>query len=118
MEQFKNLFLNATNNTMKYVFGQSAEIIYEIIEEKFRIKREEISEKTSEFYSHLEKLIGSEGARVIQNTSLRCLCLKLQEEYEEVEEHLLILDELYKKKFELLFPSQNKHDLMRSGMSN
>jgi len=39
--------------------------------------------------------------------SIKRLCLKLKEEYEEVESHFSVLDELYDIKFKLLVPSQN-----------
>jgi len=40
-------------------------------------------------------------------TSIRRLWLKLKEEYEAVESHFSVLDELYDIKFKLLVPSQN-----------
>lgn len=39
------------------------------------------------FYSYLEKLVGSEGAHIIRNTSIKRLCLKLRREYEEIEKY-------------------------------
>ena len=39
--------------------------------------------------------------------SIKRLCLKLKEEYEEVESHFSVLDELYDIMFKLLVPSQN-----------
>jgi hypothetical protein len=38
---------------------------------------------------------------------IKRLCLKLKEEYEEVESHFSVFNELYDIKFKLLVPSQN-----------
>ena len=54
--------------------------------------------------SHLEKLPGKEGARIIHTLSIKRLCQKLKQEYEQVEDHFLVLDEKYEMKFKLLAP--------------
>jgi len=105
VERFGELLFEATDDTMRRVFGKSAELIYALMERHVRVKREEVDEKTEAFYSYLEKLLGSEGARIIQNTCIKRLCLKLQREYEEVEKYFSVLDELYEIKFKLLTPS-------------
>jgi hypothetical protein len=88
---------------MRHIFGKSAESIYALMEKHVKVKPEEVDNKKIEaFYSYLERLLGSEGACIIQNTSIKRLCLKLQREYEEVEKYFSTLDELYEIKFKLL----------------
>jgi len=90
------LLFEKMNATMGQVFGASAsEVIYRLVERGLSLKREEIGEKIEAFCAYLEKLLGSEGALIIQATSLKRLCLKLQGEYEEVERYFSFLDELY-----------------------
>jgi len=68
------------------------------------LKREEVGEKIEAYYAYLEKLLGSEGAQIIQKPSVKRLCLKLRREYEEIEKYFSFLDELYEIKFKLLAP--------------
>jgi hypothetical protein len=106
MKRFGELLFEATDDTMKLVFGKSAsKLIYTFMERHVTVKREEIGEKIHDFYSYLEKLLGSKGAQIIQATSLKRLCLKLKREYEEVEMYFSFLDELYEIKFKLLASS-------------
>jgi hypothetical protein len=108
LERFGELLFEAIDDTMRWVFGKSTELIYTLMERHVMVKREEIGEKIEVFYSYLERLLGSEGAHVIQNASIKRLCLKLQREYEEVEKYFTVLDELYEIKFKLLIPSSKK----------
>lgn len=106
MERFDELLFEATDGTMRRVFGErGSDLIYRLMERHALLKRKEIARNIEAFYSHWEKLLGSEGTRIIQATSLRCLCLKLRREYEEVETYFSILDELYEIKFKLLASS-------------
>ena len=105
MERFGELLLEAIDDTMRQVFGESAsELIYRLMEKHVSLKREEAGEKIEVFYAYLKKLLGSEGAQIIQATSLKRLCLKLRREYEEIEKYFSFLDELYEVKFKLLVP--------------
>ena len=106
MERFSELLLEAIDDTMRQVFGESAsELIYGFMERQVMVKREEVGEKIEVFYSYLEKLLGSEGAQIIQATSLKRLCLKLRREYKDIEMYFSFLDELYEIKFKLLASS-------------
>jgi len=106
MERFGELLFEAMDYTIRLVFGESAsELIYRFIERQVLLKREEVGEKIEVFYSYLDKLLGSEGARVIQSASLKRLCTKLRREYEEMETYFSFLDELYEIKFKLLVSS-------------
>jgi len=103
MKRFGELLFEAIDDTMRLVFGESAsKLIYTLMERQVLLKRKEVGGKIEVFYSYLEKLLGAEGARVIKETSLRRLCLKLRREYEEVERYVSLLDELYEIKFKLL----------------
>jgi len=105
MKRFGELLFETTDDTMKRIFGEStSEMIYGFMERHVMVKREEVGERMEVFYSHLEKLLGSEGEQIIRETSLRRLCLKLQREYEEIETYLSFLDKLYEVKFKLLAP--------------
>jgi hypothetical protein len=108
LERFGQLLFESIDDTMRRVFGKSAELIYTLMERHVRVKREDFGENVEVFYSYLERLLGSEGAHVIQSASIKRLCLKLQREYEEVEKYFTVLDELYEIKFKLLTPSSKK----------
>jgi hypothetical protein len=108
LERFDELLFEATDYTMRQIFGESAKLIYTLIEEHVKVKREEVGEKIGIFYSYLEKLLGSEGAHIIQNASIKRLCLKLQQEYEEVEKYFAVLDEFYEIRFRLLVSSSKE----------
>jgi len=106
MKGFGELLFETMDETMRRVFGESAsELIYAVMERHVSLKREEIGEKVEVFYAYLEMLLGSERARIIQNVSLKLLCLKLKREYEEVQSYFSVLDKLYEIKFKLLPPS-------------
>ena len=109
MEGFGELFFEAMDDTIRQVFGKfTSALIYGLMERQVMVKREEIGEKIAVFYAYLEKLLGSEGAQVIQTTSLKRLCLKLRREYAEIETYFSFLDKLYEVKFRLLAPLLNE----------
>ncbi|KPV64297.1 MAG: hypothetical protein AOA66_0257 [Candidatus Bathyarchaeota archaeon BA2] len=84
MEKFGALLFEAIDDTIRLVFGEStSELIYSLLERHVLLKREEVGEKVEVFYSYLEKLLDSEGALIVQNTSIKRLCFKLRQEYEE-----------------------------------
>ena len=103
MKRFGELLSEATDDTMRRVFGETAsELIYTLTETHASLKREEIGEKIEAFYAYLERLLGSERAQIIQGICLKRLCVKLRREYEEIERYFWFLDELYETKFKLL----------------
>jgi len=106
MEKFGELLFKTVDDTIRQVFGESAsELIYRLVERHVSLKREEVGDKIEVFYEFLEQLLGSERTQIIQDTSLRRLCLRLRREYEEVEKYFSFLDKLYEVKFKLLIPS-------------
>ena len=106
VERFGELLSEAINATMRRVFGESAsELIYRLSERQAFLKREEVGERIEAFQAYLQKLVGLEISQIILATSLKELCTTLQCEYEEIEKHFSLLDELYEVKFKLLAPS-------------
>ena len=110
MKRLNELLSETTDDTMRRVLGKPvSELIYRLMERHVVLKREEVGEKVEVFYAYLEKLLGSEGAQIIQATSLKRFLLKLRREYGEVERYFSVLDELYEIKFKLLVsPSAQK----------
>ena len=105
MKRFSELLFETVDDTMRQVFGESAsKLIYRLVEKHVSLRREEVGKKIEVFYAYLEKLLGSERVQIIQATSLKLLCLKLKQEYEEIETHFSLLDKLYEVKFKLLAP--------------
>jgi hypothetical protein len=118
MMEFGKLLSETMDLTIKQVFGESAsELIYGFMERQASLKRKEIGEDVESFYSYLERLLGSERTQAIHVVSLRQLCLKLRREYEEVERHLLLLDQLYEVKFKLLAMNGNQESSVCQGWS-
>jgi len=106
VERFEELLFEAIDDTVRQVFGESnSELIYALMERHVMVKQKDVGERIDAFHAYLEKLVGSEGAQIIQNTSIKRLCLKLRREYEEVKKYFSVLDELYELKFKLLIPS-------------
>ncbi|MFQ6073624.1 MAG: hypothetical protein ACE5KC_00245 [Candidatus Bathyarchaeia archaeon] len=102
MGKFRQLLFEATDETIRRVFGEScSELIYGLANRHVSLKQEEIGEKIGAFYAFLERLLGSERGQIIQATSLKLLCFRLQREYEDVERYFSFLDELYEIKFKL-----------------
>lgn len=106
MKSFGELLFETMDDTVRKVLGESAsELICRLIERHVSLKREKVGEKFEALFTFLKKLFGSEGAQIIQNTSLKRLYLRLWREYEDIERYFSFLDELYEIKFELLFSS-------------
>jgi len=77
---------NTIDNAIKQVFGKpTSETIRGFLKRHILFEQEKITIKIEVFYSYLEKLLGPEGAQLIQTTSLKNLCLKLEREYKKVE---------------------------------
>jgi len=80
-----DLLVSAVDETLKQVFKEEgAKVIYEFIENKCRLKREEIAGKAEDFSAGLERLLGS-AAPVIEKFILENLYSKLRLKYEETE---------------------------------
>ena len=106
MDSFNDLMFEALDDTLKLMLGES---ISELIHTSTALKLKHVNNKIEVTIDYLEKLLGKEGAQIIQTTSVKRLCLKLKQEYEEVEAHFLLLDQLYEMKFKLsASSSENK----------
>jgi hypothetical protein len=105
MEKFDELMFEALNDTLRLVLGETvSQLIYSLTKGQPLLQLNETSNSNVVSITYLEKLLGKEGAQIIQTISIKRLCLKLKREYEEVEAHFSFLDELYEMKFKLLAP--------------
>ena len=111
MEKFNDLMFETLDDTLRLVLGETvSQLIYSLTKRQPSLQLKEASNKNEVAISYLEKLLGKEGAQIIQTISIKRLCLKLKREYEEVEDHFSFLDELYEMKFKLSAPLLNgKH---------
>ena len=115
MQEFNKLLFEATDETLRQIFGEAAtELILTLMERQVLSKMEEMGERIEAFHAYLEKLLGSERAQIIHATSLKRLCLRLRQEYEEVERYFSVLDELYEIKFKLLTSPSGQEGLVCS----
>jgi hypothetical protein len=102
MNSFNDLMFESLDDTLKLMLGENiSELIHAFTERHTSLKLEEVNNKIDDTIAYLEKLLGKEGAQIIQTASIKRLCLKLKKEYEEVEAHFLLLDQLYEMKFKL-----------------
>jgi len=109
MERFGELLSGSLGVTIRQIFGESAsELIYSLMERQAHLKPEEAGKNIEAFHAYVRRLVGSEIAQIILAESLKKLCAEVQREYEQVESHFSLLDELYKIKFKLLTPSSNE----------
>ena len=108
MENFNELMFETLGDTLRLVLGETvSQLIYSLSKRQPSLQLEEANNKNEVTINYLEKLLGKEGAQIIQTISIKRLCLKLKREYEEVEAHFSFLDELYETKFKLLAPLLN-----------
>ena len=99
----------ALDDTLRLMLGERvSKLIHSLTERQATLKLEAVDNNIEGVISYLEKLLGKEGAQIIQTVSIKRLCLKLKQEYEDVESHFRVLDELYEMKFNLLASSLNK----------
>jgi hypothetical protein len=91
------------------VLGENvSELIRSLTERQPTLKLKEVSKNIEVIIAYLEKLLGKEGAQIIHAVSIKRLCFKLKQEYEEIEAHFLLLDDLYELKFKLSAPLLNE----------
>ena len=104
MDSFNNLMFEALDDTLKLMLGKN---LYELVH-SLKKRRLDASNEIDSTISYLEKLLGKEGAQIIRTASIKRLCHKLKQEYEEVEAHFLLLDQLYEMKFKLAASTTTK----------
>lgn len=104
MEKFDQLLSEALDDTLKLVLGENASAFIRSLVENQPSPQTDVEKSIDDTIAYLEKLVGTEGAQIIQAASIRRLCLKIKKEYEDVEAHFVFLDELYEMKFRLLSP--------------
>ncbi len=93
----------ALKDTLRTVLGENVSgLINSLTEKHLATEVTQSNNNIETKISYLEKLLGKEGTQVIQKQTMKRLCQKLKKEYQEVEEHFLILDELYEIKLKML----------------
>jgi len=109
IENINDLMFEVLDDAIRMVLGENASnLIHSLTEKQLAPKIKESSNNIGTVMAYLEKLIGKEGVQIIQITSIKRLCHKIKQEYEDVEAHFLVLDELYEMKGKLLAPLQNE----------
>jgi hypothetical protein len=80
-----NLLLDAVDETLRHIFKEGgAKVIFDFLENKCNLKREEIGEKPADFSAGLERFLGS-AAPVMEKMILKNLYSKLELKFEEKE---------------------------------
>ena len=80
-EEFKKLLLQTIDENLKQIFQETAtHIIYQFLENKYSLKREEIPEKMETFMEGLQEFFRS-GSRMIEQSILKELHMKLGLKY-------------------------------------
>ena len=83
--KLNDLLLSAVDETLKQVFKEAgAQVIYNFIENKCHLKREEIAEKPEDFSADLKRIMLS-AAAMIEKMILENLYSKLELKFEEKE---------------------------------
>ena len=109
MDRFNDLMFEALDDTLKLMLGESiSELIHSFTKRRQSLNLNEVSNEIESIIAYLEKLLGKEGAQIIRTVSIKRLCFKLKQEYEELEAHFLLLDQLYEMKFKLSASVTNK----------
>jgi hypothetical protein len=109
METFKELMFETLEETVRMILGENiSQLINSLKQRQTSLKLNENGNNNDVNITYLEKLLGKEGAQIIQAISIKRLYLKLKREFEEVEKYFVFLDELYEMKFRLLVSSSKK----------
>jgi len=82
-KDWNSFFAEAVDATLKQIFKEDgAKVIYEFLENHYRLKLEEVGEKPEVFSASLERLMVS-AAQVIEQTILKNLYSRLGLKFEE-----------------------------------
>ena len=112
MDAFDTLLKEALDDTLRIVLGDSvSDLVTSLTEKHVATKVPHNHDSIQTKISYLEKLLGKEGLQVIQTQTMKRLCQKLKQEYQEVEEHFVILDEMYEMKLKMLSQLQSQKTL-------
>jgi DNA-binding transcriptional regulator GbsR (MarR family) len=102
MDSFDDLMFEALDDTLRLMLGESvSKLIHAFTKKRQSLSAKKVSNEIEPTITYLEKLLGEEGTQIIRTASIKRLCSKLKQEYEEVEDHFLLLDQLYEMKFKL-----------------
>jgi len=96
-EEFKGILIEAIDEGLKSILGENGKkVIYYHLKELYGLEREEIPEKLEIFTEYINKIFGL-GAKIIEITIIKTLCLKLKLEYKEKKTKFIdYIEELYK----------------------
>ena len=109
MDRFNDLMFEALDDTLKLMLGESIyKVVHALKKRRRTLNLKDVNNEIESTITYLEKILGKEGAQIIRTASVKRLCLKLKKEYEEVEAHFLLLDQLYEMKFKLSASTTNK----------
>lgn len=76
-KQLKAILIEVIDETLQAVIGESGkEVVYYYLQNSYAIKKENIPENLEAFTEFLNNFFGS-GAKVIEKTIMKNLCLKL-----------------------------------------
>jgi len=82
-EEFEVILLEAIDESLKSMLGESGkELVYYQLKNSYGLRRENVPEKPELFAECLYGLFGL-GAKIIEATILKNLCVKLKIKYEE-----------------------------------
>jgi len=82
-KKFEIILLEAIDESLKSMLGESGKaIVYHQLQNSYGLRRENVPEKPELFAECLYRLFGL-GAKIIETTILKNLCIKLQIKYEE-----------------------------------
>ncbi len=82
-KEFEAILLEAIDESLKSMLGESGkELVYYQLKNSFGLRKENVPEKPELFSECLYSLFGL-GAKIIEATILKKLCIKLKIKYEE-----------------------------------
>jgi hypothetical protein len=109
-EEFKKLLLQTIDENLKQIFRETAtHIIYQFLESKYSLKREEIPEKLETFMEGLQEFFRS-GVHMIEQSILKELYMILGLKYESREDYRFIdyIDDLQNAYQAIRNPTKSK----------
>jgi len=97
-EEFKWILIEAIDEGLKSIIGENGnKVIYYHLKELYGLEREEIPERLNIFAEYINRISGL-GAKIIEISIIKALCLKLKLEYKEKKIKFLdYIEELYKE---------------------
>ncbi|MEM3551660.1 MAG: hypothetical protein QXV01_11290 [Candidatus Bathyarchaeia archaeon] len=98
--EFNTVLIDVVDEALQTILGESGkEVVYYYLKNSYTLRKEDIPENPELFTEFLNKLFGA-GTKIIENTILKNLCLKLGIKYNEAKNAKLtdLLREISHKK--------------------